>query len=127
VDVASIQYQLGYADRLSQYTFDVACNFLKTLETTMAREKDNIQLPAWMVQAVLAESQAWVGQELLERGRKREAAKYLWQSLHHRKWQPAIFLHWLRCHLPGTIDQALLGLCRRIKRLTGERRGVNAT
>ncbi len=37
IDVPTIQYQLGFADRLSQHTGQVAKNFLKTLEMIMTQ------------------------------------------------------------------------------------------
>jgi len=121
VDLATIQYQLGYADRLSQHTCQIAYNFLTTLKATMAREKDHIRLPSWMVKRALADSHSWLGQELLDQGRKIEAAGYFRQSLQHMKWQPRVFLQWVRCNLPGPIERTLTGMYQRFKptRLNG--------
>ena len=76
IDVPTIQYQIGFADRLSQHTDQVAKNFLKTLKMIMAREKDHIQLPSWMIQHVLAESNSWVGDGVLSEGDKSAAAVF---------------------------------------------------
>jgi glycosyltransferase involved in cell wall biosynthesis len=115
IDVPSIQYQIGFADRLSQHTGQVAKNFLKTLQMTLAREKDHIELPTWMVRRVLAESHSWVGDELLNQGDKAAAAGYFWQSLQHQRWQPRVLLQWLRCHMPDSLERASLGIYRLLK------------
>ncbi len=110
VNVSSIQYQLGFEDRLTRHVCEIAKNFVKTLDKTLAHEKDNIRLPAWMVRRMLADSNSWAGDESLSSGDKMGARGYFRRSLHYRKWQPRMFFQWLRCHLPGPLERTMLSL-----------------
>lgn len=116
LDVASIQYELAYSDRLSQHLGAVARNFVATVERTVARERNHIQLPPAMIQTVLAESHSWLGDELLACGNKAEAACSFRRSLHYKKMQPRVVLQWLRCQLPDLCERASLALYRLLNR-----------
>ena len=116
LDVASIQYQLAFSDRLSQHLGAVARNFVDTVERTVARERDHIHLPPAMIQTVLAGSHSWLGEELLASGHKAEAARSFRRSLHYKKMQPRVMLQWLRCQVPELCERAGLALYRLLKR-----------
>jgi glycosyltransferase involved in cell wall biosynthesis len=110
LDAASIRYQLGRADRLTRagLSWQMARNFLDTIEPVIARERDRINLPQWMIARSRANGHYWVGECALTAGRHREAVTHLAASLQLYPWQrrtamllagalaPPAATHWLR-------------------------------
>jgi glycosyltransferase involved in cell wall biosynthesis len=81
LDVPSIRYQVGHADRASAANLHTAQNFLKVIEPIIIAERDRIPLPEHMKNAVLAEAYAWVGERMLDAGDGAGARRHLLRSL----------------------------------------------
>jgi hypothetical protein len=116
IDQASILYQRGMADCLSRFKQLVAESFLKTVTAAIAENRERITLPQWMLDHVLAEAHAWVGEQLLENGDFPRARGYLARSLRHRLWQPREMYMLAFACLPSSVGQASRRLVRNIKR-----------
>jgi hypothetical protein len=83
VDAVTIRYAIGLADALTapDKLIQIATHFVQTLESTLEREQDRIQLPRATVQSRLAEAYAWVGHENLKAGNPARARSYFSKSL----------------------------------------------
>jgi len=93
LDVSSILYQRGREDQLTvnrAYTVHMAENFLKTVNKALARDRDRVTLSPRMLDHVMAEAHAWVGEQRLELGERDQARRHLGTSLRFRPWQPRI-------------------------------------
>jgi GT2 family glycosyltransferase len=90
VDVPSIQYQVGMADRLTRLLGDTAINYLKTITAALTQPGSEIALPRKMIRQVLARANAWVGGEFVEAGDHHNARRYLARSLAYNPWQPRV-------------------------------------
>jgi hypothetical protein len=93
LDVSSILYQRGRGDQLTAnptYTVHMAENFLKTVNKALARDRDRVTLSPTMLDHVLAEAHAWVGEQRLEIGDRDQAWRHLGTSLRFRPWQPRV-------------------------------------
>ncbi len=93
LDVSSILYQRGRGDQLTAnptYTVHMAENFLKTVNKALARDRDRVTLSPAMLDHVLAEAHAWVGEQRLEIGDRDQAWRHLGTSLRFRPWQPRV-------------------------------------
>ena len=93
LDVSSILYQRGREDQLTvnrAYTVHMAENFLKTVNKALARDRDRVTLSPRMLDEVMAEAHAWVGEQRLELGERDEARRHLGTSLRFRPWQPRV-------------------------------------
>jgi GT2 family glycosyltransferase len=110
IDVSSIRYQVGRPDQLSHraYAIHMARNFLTTVSSALARDRQRIRLPARMIHAVQAFALGWVGVELIELGENIEAIGYLTQSLRHRAWQPRLWVYYVLSLLPSRFARFLL-------------------
>jgi GT2 family glycosyltransferase len=127
IDLASIQYQRGMPDRLSGLHQVVAENFLTTVTKVIVEHKERITLPRWMLDHVLAEANAWVGEVLLESGDYPRARGYLVQSLRHHLWQPREMYMLAFACLPRSVGQASRRLLRNVKRrIRGLKQGTLA-
>ena len=121
LDVASIRYQLGHADRATApgNTIHIAENFLKVIEPIITSEGDQIKLPRRMREAALAAAHAWVGEVRLDMGDTAVARRELFRSLSHRPWQPRT----ARLLVGACLPTQLRAVARRLYRAT---RGVRA-
>ena len=83
VDVASIQYQTGMADRLTrpEYNIHIAQNFLKTISPAIERDRARIHLPPRMIDDVLSGAHGWVGEAAFDVGDRTTARSHLFKSL----------------------------------------------
>ena len=93
LDVSSILYQRGREDQLTAnraYTVHMAENFLKTVNKALARDRDRVTLSPRMLDHVMAEAHAWVGEQRLDLGDRDQARRHLGTSLRFRPWQPRI-------------------------------------
>jgi len=93
LDVSSILYQRGREDQLTvnrAYTVHMAENFLKTVNKALARDRDRVTLSPRMLDHVMAEAHAWVGEQRLDLGEREQARHHLGTSLRFRPWQPRI-------------------------------------
>jgi glycosyltransferase involved in cell wall biosynthesis len=115
IDVPTIQYQVGMADRLTRFTGDTAVNYLKTITAALARRDHGIDLPRGMIRQILATAYAWVGRELAQGGDVRGARRHLARSLTYRPWQPRVLAELAMCCLPGGFDLDLRSAYRGLK------------
>ncbi|HYT94844.1 MAG TPA: glycosyltransferase [Gemmataceae bacterium] len=115
VDLPSIQYQVGMADRLTRLLGDTAINYLKTITAALAHHRNDIALPKKMIRQVLARANAWVGGEFVEAGDYHSARRYLARSLAYNPWQPRILAQFALSCLPGNLDRDLRGVFRGLK------------
>jgi glycosyltransferase involved in cell wall biosynthesis len=93
LDVSSILYQRGREDQLTRnpaYTVHMAENFLRTVNKALARDRERVTLSPTMVDHVLAEAHAWVGEQRLDLGHREQAWRHLGTSLRFRPWQPRV-------------------------------------
>jgi len=92
LDAPSILYQRGRDDQLTnrKYTVHMAENFLKTVNKALARDRVRVTLPEAMLDEVMAEAHAWIGEQRLEIGDSDQARHHLGTSLKFRPWQPRI-------------------------------------
>jgi glycosyltransferase involved in cell wall biosynthesis len=93
LDVSSILYQRGRQDQLTvnpAYTVHMAENFLKTVNKALARDRDRVRLSPRMLDHVMAEAHAWIGEQRLVLGERDQAWHHLGTSLRFRPWQPRV-------------------------------------
>jgi glycosyltransferase involved in cell wall biosynthesis len=93
LDVASILYQRGRDDQLTvnqAYTVHMAENFLRTVNKALARDRARVTLSPTMLDHVMAEAHAWVGEQRLDLGDRDLAWRHLGTSLRFRPWQPRV-------------------------------------
>src|SRR5262249_12698795 len=84
LDAVSLLYERGREDQLTvipAYKIDMARNFLATIMPILERDRDRIRLPRIMIDEVLAEAHAWVGECHHDLGQYREARARLATSL----------------------------------------------
>jgi glycosyltransferase involved in cell wall biosynthesis len=125
LDVASILYQRGRTDQLTAnptYTVHMAENFLKTVTKALARDRERVTLSPTMLDHVLAEAHAWVGEQRLELGDRDQALRHLGTSLRFRPWQPRVAVLLGAAFLPKLVSDSLRASYRGVKsRLVPER------
>jgi glycosyltransferase involved in cell wall biosynthesis len=123
LDISSILYQLGREDQLTmipRYTVHGAENFLKTVNKALARDRDRVTLPPAMLDQVMAEAHAWIGEQRLELGDRDRAWRHLGTSLRFRPWQPRIAVLFGAAVLPRGVSDRIRGGYRALKsRLRG--------
>jgi glycosyltransferase involved in cell wall biosynthesis len=101
INLASIRYQVGMADRLSadRYKLYAARNCLRTILPILEKDHAQIRLPRRMIRSRLAEVHDWIGGVALEMCHNspddqdtlellRDARRHLLASLRYRPWQP---------------------------------------
>ena len=91
-DVSTIKYRIGMADAMTHPSRRVkmAENFLRTISPVIDSDRDRINLPKEMIDEVLAEAEAFLGEALLDNGDPAQARAHLARSLRLRPWQPRI-------------------------------------
>jgi glycosyltransferase involved in cell wall biosynthesis len=87
LDLVTIRYTVGNPDAISAKGLEMAEGFLLTLTRTLREDRTLIRLSASRISWALADANAWVGEELMERGRS-GAPKHLVASLRYRPNQP---------------------------------------
>jgi glycosyltransferase involved in cell wall biosynthesis len=92
VDIASIKYQRGFADRITTNENDVhfARAFLRTISPIIEKERHAIDLPPRMINAVLAEAHGWIGEASLAANERRAAMQHFAWSLRYDPGQPRL-------------------------------------
>lgn len=116
-DVASIQYRVGAADQLTRPELSVhlAQNFLDTILPIITHERGSIDLPDGVIDEVLADAYAWLGEKQLDCGDTRSAGRHLFRSLRHRYWQPRIAALAMISLLPPRVSESCRSLYRHLK------------
>ena len=118
LDVASILYQYGREDQLTvnrAYTVHMAENFLKTVTKALARDRDRVTLSPAMLDQVMAEAHAWIGEQRLQIGDRNEAWRHLGTSLRFRPWQPRVAALLGASMLPKPVSDRLRASYRALK------------
>jgi hypothetical protein len=118
LDVASILYQRGRNDQLTvgaKNKFHMAKNFLATVGPAIERDRDRIHLSQHMIDDVLAEAYAWVGEAHLDRGEPRQALRHLATSLRHQPRQPRVLGFLALSLLPAPAADRIRRAYRRVK------------
>jgi glycosyltransferase involved in cell wall biosynthesis len=124
LDVSSILYQRGREDQLTNraYAIHMAENFLKTVNKALARDRARVSLPPTMLDEVMAEAHAWIGEERLEIGDLDQARRHLGTSLRFRPWQPRVAALLGAAVLPRTVSSHLRDGYRALKSRLGMQR-----
>lgn len=118
LDVASILYQRGRGDQLTAnpaYTVHMAENFLRTVNKALARDRERVTLSPTMLDHVLAEAHAWVGEQRLELGDRDQARRHLGASLRFRPWQPRVAALLGAALLPKQVSDRIRASYRALK------------
>jgi glycosyltransferase involved in cell wall biosynthesis len=118
LDVASILYQYGREDQLTvnrAYTVHMAENFLKTVTKALARDRDRVTLSPAMLDQVMAEAHAWIGEQRLQIGDRNQAWRHLGTSLRFRPWQPRVAALLGASMLPKPVSDRLRASYRALK------------
>ncbi|HXJ20302.1 MAG TPA: glycosyltransferase family 2 protein [Polyangia bacterium] len=118
LDVSSIRYQRGNADRATRPENGVhfARHFLAVIEPILTAERDKLALPLAMQDAVLAEARAWLGEELLANGDAAAARRELYRSLRVDPRQPRTARLLLAACMPAGLRESSRRLFRAAKR-----------
>lgn len=130
LDVASIRYMWGAADQLTApgHRIDMARNFLKTVSSTVARDRERIRLPNVVIDEVLAEAHGWLGECHYDLGEIEAARSQLFASLRHKPKQPRIAALLALSLLPKGVAPRLQGALRTTRaRLWADKSGETAT
>jgi glycosyltransferase involved in cell wall biosynthesis len=118
LDAASILYQYGREDQLTvnrKYTVHMAENFLKTVNKALARDRERVTLSPRMLDNVMAEAHAWIGESRLELDERDLAWRHLGASLRYRPWQPRVAGLFVASFLPKPVSDRLRARYRDIK------------
>ena len=122
LDVPSILYQYGREDQLTvnrAYTIHMAENFLKTVTKALDRDRDRVTLSPMMLDHVMAEAHAWIGEQRLEMGERDQAWRHLGTSLRFRPWQPRVAALLGAAVLPKQVSDRLRAGYRGLKSRLG--------
>jgi hypothetical protein len=121
LDAVSLRYLTGGADQLTvpAYKIDMARNFLATITPVIARDRDRIRLPRVVIDEVLAEAHAWLGECHYDRGENRAARSQLAASLRLNPQQPRVAAFLALSLLPGGVSARVQDVVRTVKRRLG--------
>jgi glycosyltransferase involved in cell wall biosynthesis len=122
IDLATISYQTGMPDQLVRHSYWLARNFLKTVTTSLERDKDRISLPPRLVNEVLAQANSWLAETLIPMGEVRGARNHFRRSLRYKPWQPRAAAQLALCQLPLELAEGLRRVYRRLKGFAVPRR-----
>ena len=115
-DAPAILYQRGQTDSIThKYARAFAVNFLKTITNALDRDRDRIRLPKHLIRDVLAEANAWVGEQLLEAQENSGARKHLARSLMYRTYQPRTLALLTAASMPPPMARGLRRAYRGLK------------
>ncbi len=115
VDIETISYQTGMSDQLVRHSYWLARNFLKTVTTTLERDRDRIRLPPRLVNEVLAHANAWLAETLIPMGELSDARAHFRRSLRYKPWQPRALAQLALCQLPPELAEGLRHVYRSVK------------
>jgi GT2 family glycosyltransferase len=117
VDVATILYQTGMADRITrgENNLPLAHAFLRTIEPIIREERATLRLHPRMVDGVLAEAHGWIGEASLAEGSTSSAIRHLLRSLRHQPWQPRLARLLALAALPAPLRTGLRQAYRAVR------------
>jgi len=119
IDLSSIQYRIGMPDRLTHHKYRVQAfsNCLTTITLAYQRDRDRIALPPSLIRRRFAEVNAWLGEALLDEGRRTEAVKALGKSLARQPWQPRTARLLTLALMPAAVGDSVRALYRGFKKI----------
>jgi GT2 family glycosyltransferase len=102
-DIATIGYTVGSPDQLTAAPcgIHIAQNALRTIEPILAQNRHQIRLSSGVIDRVLASRHAWIGEALLELGRRSEARGHFLKSIFHNPWAPRPHALLAACLMPA--------------------------
>jgi glycosyltransferase involved in cell wall biosynthesis len=114
VDAPLIKYQTGVADQITVYaeSVNMAMPYLHTITRELRANRDKIHLPRRMIDAALASAHSWIGEGLMEVGKKYEARDHLWRSIRLDPRGSRKYVLLLKAILPGGMEECLRKLYR---------------
>jgi GT2 family glycosyltransferase len=119
-DLPTILYEVGAGDALTtaERQVPIARHFLFVLERALERDGDRIRgrVAARIIEEVLADAHAWLGETLVASGRVREGRPYLLRSLRIRPRQPRVAGLYASAFLPPGATERLRSAYRDLKR-----------
>lgn len=115
IDVASIQYQKGRADHLSNNSGATALNFLITVQRAILDDDATRRFPADRVRLVLAGAHGWVAEERFKVNDGRSVRNHVIQSLRRRPFQPRLIALLALSFIPQLARKTLIRGYRSLK------------
>ena len=115
MDVSSTVYQLGFEDRLTRYSMQLAQNFLKAVQYAVARESGTTTFPARMIEEVFAEAHSWIAEEMFKVEDYAGVREHALLSLRSEPWQPRLICLLTVASVPQMISRPLLRIYRLCK------------
>lgn len=117
VDMSSIYYRVGWHDQIvmKDFHFFFARGYLKSIRRYIQSDPGRIRLPKTMMQAMMVRAHRWIGFALFERGKRKAARRFLWESLRYQFWQPRTLITLFRATMPKWVDTLALRGYRAVK------------
>ncbi len=121
IDMATIRYQTGMADRLSrdEYSIHAAMNCLTSVLPFIEHARSEIDLPDRMIRRRLAEIHRRAGEKLVNAGESLKARAHLRTSLRHHFWQFRAWKFMALAMLPTRAREQLRTRLRSLKSMVG--------
>ncbi len=116
VDLASIQYQKGRPDQLSNNSMATALNFLTTVQRAIVDDDTTRRFPADRVRLVLAKAHGWIAEEYFKVNDGRSVRNHAIQSLRRRPLQPRLIALLTSSCIPQLARKTLIRGYRSLKR-----------
>jgi GT2 family glycosyltransferase len=129
IDMATIRYQTGMADRLSrdEHSIYAALNCLKSCLPLIEQARSEIHLPDRMIRLRLAEMHRRAGEKLVNAGESAQARLHLRESLTHEFWQFKAWKFLTLSLLPDRFRERLRIQVRSLKGILGLRKKQTIT
>jgi GT2 family glycosyltransferase len=125
LDVPSMEYRKGRADRLTRHTDATAINFLATVKKAVAADGGE-RLPKQKVEHVLMEAHAWVAEEKFKLRDATAVRHHALQSLRRKPRQRRLVALVLLSYVPHNAVERALRLYKVLKRRIRRTPHVNA-
>jgi hypothetical protein len=116
IDIPSIEYQVGAADRLTapSYSIHIAQNYLRTIAPVIKRDRARIRLTSSDLNRLLGDAHSWIGRELLKTGNHHDARGHLAKSVWRNPWVAGPWLMLGASVVPAAVMQRMLPMLRRL-------------
>jgi len=119
IDHPTVRYRFGADDQLTapRHLVALSANYLGALQKAADRYRNDPRIPAASIRRAIADARAWYGEELLDAGRRREAARELLRSLRRPRGRRIVLL--ADALLPGGISRRARRIYRRFRSPAG--------
>jgi glycosyltransferase involved in cell wall biosynthesis len=120
LDAPTIRYRIaGGADQLTspKHRLEIALNSLRIRENAIARNRARISLSDAEIVKILQRLNAWVAEELFQRGEYERARPYFRRAGLLARGKPGAFLKASLSHLPKPVAESIVSLLRKTKDL----------